>query len=95
MGDSPTVRGEAKNAGAEDTVEVVRHFAVVTSFVLKFGASRRGFTAIDCRSNSGGGERASAKYSLGFKIVVVKANDVADMTGYRARDGTGSSHPPF
>ncbi len=65
----------------------MRHFTVVTSFVVKFGASWRGFTVIDCRSNSGGGERASAKYSLGFKIVVVKANDVADTTGYCARDG--------
>ncbi len=37
----------------------------------------------------------SAKYSLGFKIVVVEANDVADTTGYRARNGTGSSHPLF
>ncbi len=74
-------------------VEVVRYFAVVTSFVVKFGASRRGFTVIDCRSNSGGGECASAKYSLSFKIVVVKANDVVDMTGYRARNGTGSSQP--
>jgi hypothetical protein len=60
----PRVQGEAKNAGADDAVEVVRHFAVVASFVVKFGASRRGFTIIDCRSNSGGGERASANYTL-------------------------------
>ncbi len=72
----------------------MRHFTVVTSFVVEFGASRRGFTIIDCHSNSGGGEHASAKYLLSFKIIVVEANDVADTTGYRARDGTGSSHPP-
>ena len=40
-------------------------------------------------------ERATAKYSLGFKIVVVEADDVADRTGYCACNGKGSSHPPF
>jgi len=39
-GDSPRVRGESKNAGAEDSVEAVRHFAVVASFIVKSGAFR-------------------------------------------------------
>ena len=73
----------------------MRHFAVVASFVVKFGASRRGFTVIDCRSNSGGGEQPSAKYSLGFKIVVVEADDVAYTTGFCTCNGAGSSHPSF
>jgi hypothetical protein len=38
--DSPRVQGESKNAGAEDTVEAVRHFALVATFVIEFGASR-------------------------------------------------------
>ena len=33
--------------------EVVGHFTVVASFIVEFGASRRGFTVIDCPSNSG------------------------------------------
>ena len=33
--------------------------------------------------------------SLGFKIVVVEADDVADTTGYHAHNGIGSIHPPF
>ena len=40
-------------------------------------------------------ERATAKYSLGFKIVVVEADDVANMPRYRAFNGTVSSHPLF
>ena len=57
--------------------------------------SFRRWCLIDCGSNSGGGERLSAKYSLGFKIVVVEADDVANMPRYRAFNGTVSSHPLF
>ena len=71
------------------------HFAVVAGFAVELGASWRGFTVVDCRPDSGGGERASAKYSLGFKILIVGADDVADTTGYRACNWSGSSRPPF
>ena len=60
----------------------MRHFAGVASFIVKFGASRRGVAVIDCRSNGGGVERMSAKYLLGFKIIVVEADDVTYTTGY-------------
>ncbi len=69
-------------------VEAVWHFAVVASFIIKFGASRGGFAAIDCRSNGGGGERR-------FKIVVAEADDVTYATGYCACNGAGSIHPSF
>jgi hypothetical protein len=74
-------------------VEVVRHFAVVASFVVEFGASRRGFTIINCRSNSGGGECASAKYSLSFKILVVEADDVTRPDTVHAMGQVRVIHP--
>ena len=73
----------------------MRHFAVVASFIIEFGASWGGFAVMDCRSNGGGGERTSAEYSFCFKIVVVEADDVTYVTGYCAFNGAGSSHPPF
>ena len=91
--DSPRVQGESKNAGAEDTVEAVRHFAVVASFIVKFSASRGGFAVIDCCSNGGRGECPSAEYSFRFKIVVLEADDVTYATGYRTCNGAGSGHP--
>jgi hypothetical protein len=76
-------------------VKVVRHFAVVAGFIVKFSASWRGFTVIDCHSNGGGGEHTSAKYLLSFEVVVIEADDVAYATGYCACNGASSSHPPF
>ena len=92
---SPGVGGEAENTGAEGAVKVVRHFAVVAGFVIAFGASRRGFSIIDCHFNSKSGEHASTEDSLGFKIVLVEANDVANSTRHRAYNRLGSGHPPF
>ncbi len=83
---------------SEGSPRTLRHFAVVASFIVKFGASRGGFAVIDCRFNCGGGERPSAEYSFRFKIVVVEADDVtyAYATGYCACNaGAGSSHPSF
>ncbi len=65
------VQGEVEDVGAEGAVEVVQHFAVVAGFVIKFCASRRGLVVVDCRTNSGSGERASTEDLLGFKIVIV------------------------
>jgi hypothetical protein len=73
----------------------VWHFAVVAGFVVKFGALQREFTITNCCPYSGGGECASAEYSLGFKIVIVEANDVADTSGYPACNESSSGHPPF
>ena len=73
----------------------MRHFAVVASFIVEFGASRGGFTIIDCRSNGGGGECTKAEYSFRFKIVVVEADDFTYAAGYCACNGAGSSHPSF
>jgi len=95
LSDSPRVRGESKNAGAEDTVEAVWNFAVVASFIVEFGASRGGFAVIDCHSNGGGGECQGAEYLFRFKIVVVEADDVTYVTRYFACNGAGSSHPSF
>ena len=76
-------------------VKVVQHFAVVAGFIVKFGASQRGFTINHCRSNSRGGECTSAKYLFGFEIVVVEDNDVTYAAGYCTCNGAGSSHPSF
>ncbi len=92
---SPGVQGEAKNTGAEGAVEVVQHFAVVAGFVIKFGASRRGLAVVDHHTNSGSGERVSTEDSLGFKIVIVEANDVTGSTGHCADNGPISGHPTF
>jgi len=54
----------------------------VASFIVDVGASRRGFAVIASPSNGRGRDRMSAKYSLGFKIAVVEANDVIYTTGY-------------
>ena len=67
----------------------------MASFVVKDSASRGEFAIIDCRPDSGGGECASAEYLLGFKIVIVEANDVADTSGYPACNESSSGHPPF
>jgi hypothetical protein len=76
-------------------VEAVRHFAVVASFVVEFGASRGGFAVIDCRSNGGCGECPNAEYSFCFKIVVIEVDDVTYTTGYRTCNGACSGHPSF
>ena len=68
----------------------MRHFAVVASFIIEFGASWGEFTIIDCRPNSGGGECTSAEYLLGFEVVVVEAGDVSDAPGHRGCDGSSS-----
>ena len=94
-GSSPRVRGKAKNIGAEGVIEVVRHFEVVASSVIEFGASRRKFTIVDCRPDRGSGERASAEYLFSFEVVVVKANDDADTSGHHSCNGSSSGHPPF
>ena len=74
-------------------VEVVRHFAVVASFSIKFGASWGEFTIINCRPNSGGGECTSAEYLVGFEVVVVEVGDVSDAPGHRGCNGLSSGHP--
>ena len=73
----------------------MRHFAVVASFVIKFGASWRELTVVNCHPNGGSGEPASAENLLGFEVVVVKADDVADTSGHRALNESSSGHPPF
>ena len=54
-----------------------------------------GIHCVDCRPNSGGGERTSAKYLLGFEVVVVKADDVSDAPGHSACNRPSSGHLPF
>ena len=71
------------------------HLAIVASFIIKFGASRGGFSIIDCRSNGRDGKGTSAEYSFRFEIVIVEADDVPYAAGDCACDGAGSSHPSF
>jgi hypothetical protein len=69
----------SKDQQGEGFIELTGHFAVVSCFIIQFGASWRGDTIVDGGSNSSNGEGTSAVDAFVLKLVVIVAYYVADL----------------
>jgi len=83
----PSVVVKAKNKSRERFVELAGHFAVVASVVVKFSASWREGTVVNCGRNSRDRKSASAKNTLSVNIIVFITDDGSDPSRNNAHRG--------